>query len=187
MIKEILIPIKEILTGIFHSFWVKLIPSFLIPASAFLFGSEHFLTIQALLALIVIDFITGLASAKISGEEIKSKKMVKSAFKTGIYGLLISSSHLTEKIAPGTTYMVETMATFLALTELISILENAGKMGFAIPQKWLNQLHKWRDEAIITTEVATTHTVRDNNLNTVETHKVVEKTEEKKVTETPLG
>lgn len=178
---------KEIFAGIFDTFTVKLLPAIIIPTTGFLFGFENFLSLQSLLVLIVIDFITGISSAKKAGEPIQSRKVVKTAFKVGVYGLLVSAAHLTEKIAPGTTFMVETMTTFLALTELISILENAGKLGFAVPQKWLNQLHKWRDEETITTEVATTHTMRDNNNNTVETHKVVEKTEEKKVTETPLG
>lgn len=185
LLQDFIILTKEIFAGIFDTFSVKILPTLIIPSAGFLFGYDNFLSLQALLVLIVIDFITGIASAKKSGEEIKSKKVVKSAFKIGIYGMLVSSANLTETIAPGTTYMVETMTTFLALTELISILENAGKLGFAVPQKWLNQLHKWRDEETITTEVATTHTMRDNILNTVETHKVVEKTEEKRVVEKP--
>jgi len=146
MIREVYISIKSIFEGLLDTFTVKLVPAVLIPTGGFLFGFENLLSLQALLVLVALDFITGLCSAKISREEIQSKKAVKSAFKVAIYGLLVSAAHLTETIAPGTTFMVETMATFLALTELISILENVGKMGFAIPKRLLNKLHEWRDD-----------------------------------------
>lgn len=146
MINELFNVIKDTVMGLFESFFAKLLPAVILPVAGFMFGFDNFLTLEALLVLIVIDFITGISGAKITGKPIESKKVAKSAFKIAIYGLLVSAAHLTETIAPGETFMVETMTTFLALTELISILENAGKLGFAVPQKWLNQLHKWRDD-----------------------------------------
>lgn len=146
MIADVFNIIKDTVMGVLDSFFAKFVPTLIVPVAGFLFGFENFLSLEALLVLIVIDFITGITSAKVSGQPIESRKVAKSAFKIAVYGLLVSAAHLTETIAPGTTFMVETMTTFLALTELISILENAGKLGFAVPKRWLNQLHKWRDD-----------------------------------------
>lgn len=185
---EITQMVKTILSGVSHAFFSKLIPSLmipLVPSLSFLFGTDNFLAMQALLVLIVIDFITGIFSARKVGEEIKSKKAVKSAFKIGVYSLLVSSAHLAESIMPGSTFLVEAMTSFLALTELISILENAGKMGFAVPKKLLNQLHKLRDEDTTSTETITTHTIQDDKKKITETKQIIEKTEEKHVSEKP--
>lgn len=138
--------------GIGELFFIKLLPSYFIPAYITLFGLESEKIIQALLILVIIDFITGVSSAYTTGEHIKSRTAVRSAFKIAVYGLLVSAGHLTEQITPFSTFLEEAVTTFLALTELISIIENIGKMGFAIPKKLLNQLHKIRDEDVIIKE-----------------------------------
>ena len=138
--------IQGLMLGIKEYFDLKLIPSILIPTFGFLFGFESQSIMLGLMALVVMDFITGIASAKKNGEPIRSRSAVKSAYKVAIYGLLVSAGHITEQIVPLTTYIEEAVTTFLALTELISIIENVGKMGFAIPQKLLNQLQRWRDD-----------------------------------------
>lgn len=150
--REIFHIISDVFKGIFDTFAIKLLPTAILPSISFLFGFGNMLSLQALLVLVVIDFTTGIAAAKVSKEEIKSKKAVKSAFKVSVYGLLVSAAHLTETIAPGTTYMAETMITFLALTELISIMENAGRLGFAIPKQLLNKLHELRGEDVTATD-----------------------------------
>lgn len=139
---------QGLILGIGEYFSVKFIPSFIIPAFGFLFGFESQSIMLGLFVLVVIDFITGIGSAKVSGIPIKSRNAVKSAYKVAIYGLLVSAGHITEQIVPLTTFIEEAVTTFLALTELISIIENAGKMGFAIPRKLLNQLHVWRDDEV---------------------------------------
>lgn len=159
--REVITTVVDIFKGMLDTFILKLFPTIVLPSAGFLLGFDNFLSIQALLVLIVIDFVTGISAAKVSREEIKSKKAVKSAFKVAIYGLLVSAAHLTETIAPGTTFMAETMITFLAVTELISVIENAGRLGFAVPQKLLNKLHELRGEEITTTETIKTHTVSD--------------------------
>ncbi len=143
--KEVLLILKNLATGIGEYFSFKIVPSFIVPAAAFLFGADSYQIMLALLVLTGIDFVTGVSSAKVIGEPIKSRRAVRSAFKVAVYGLLVSAGHLTESIVPGNFFIEEVVMTFLALTELISIIENIGKMGFAIPQKLLNQLQIWRD------------------------------------------
>lgn len=139
--------IKSIMTATTEYFCMKFYPSILIPGFGFLFGFGSEKIMLALFCLISMDFVTGIISAKMSGAPIESRRAVKSAYKVAIYGLLVSAGHLVEGIVPFTAYIEEAVTTFLALTELISIVENAGKMGFAVPQRLLNQLQVWRDGA----------------------------------------
>lgn len=177
--------IKGIYTGITEFFSVKLLPSIVIPVFGVFFGLENPKILQALLILVVFDFITGIISAHVAGEEIKSKSAVRSAFKIAVYGLLVSAGHLTETITPGTTFIKEAVTTFLALTEFISIIENIGKMGFAVPRKLLNQLHKLRDENTQVKQKKTVKITTNPKTKAVETHTVEEKIVETHTVETP--
>lgn len=138
--------IKGLIVGASEYFSLKIVPSFVLPGFGFFFGFGSEKIMLALTCLIIMDFVTGILSAKKIGEPIQSRNAVKSAYKLAVYGLLVSAGHLTEVIVPGTTYIEEAVMTFLALTELISLIENVGKMGYAVPQKLLNQLHRWRED-----------------------------------------
>lgn len=112
---------------------------------AFILGDMNKTAHVAVLLLIVADFITGILAAKVSGDEIKSSKIMRSAVKALIYFIMIAGAHLVEVAAPFVSFTDETVLAFLACTELISIIENSGKMGFAIPKKLLNKLQTFRD------------------------------------------
>lgn len=100
--------------------------------------------IAALIALIIMDFITAIIACYKTGEQIKSAKVFRTALKLGIYGILVSAGHLTEKTIGVDMIPLnaidETMLAFLGLTELISIMENSGRMGFQMPSLLLNKL-----------------------------------------------
>lgn len=118
---------------------------------AFFFHPAHWMLMLALTALITFDLITGVLAARKAGEAIESRKIIKTAFKLGIYGLLVSSTHLTELAVgfpPEWLGLEQAMIGFLAATELVSIIENAGKMGYAVPKKILNQIHKYRGDDV---------------------------------------
>jgi toxin secretion/phage lysis holin len=129
-----------------ENFWTKCITSFIFSYYVFFFDVHLIEASKALLVLIIVDFFTALFAAKKSGEEIKSSKIFRTPLKILIYFMLVSVSNLMETVTPILSIIDETMMTFLALTELISIIENTGRMGFAIPQKLLNKLHELRDE-----------------------------------------
>lgn len=115
---------------------------------AFLFSIESYKLMLALIALVAFDMVTGIFASKVKGEVIKSRRAAHSALKLAMYALLISSGHLTDAIIgfPEGWFNIElALLGFLAATELISILENAGRMGFGVPQRLLNQLHKYID------------------------------------------
>ena len=115
---------------------------------SFLFSVEIYQLLLGLVVLTTFDMITGILAAKKTKKEIKSAKVARTAFKMAIYGLLISAGHLTDTIVgipPEWINIEKSMLGFLAATELISILENAGRMGFGVPRRILNQLEKYTD------------------------------------------
>lgn len=128
-------------------FWIKCVGALVLAAYSFSFDRLHEKAMIAVMVLIIMDFITGLIAAKRGGDEIKSSKIFRTVIKTLIYFILISAAHLCELAAPLTrSFLDEMVIAFLALTEMVSLLENVGKMGFAVPKKLLNKLREYRDE-----------------------------------------
>ncbi len=144
-IYEIVNYIIMAIRSMFEYFSIKFVCGILYLMYSFAFDVNHSKAIVAVLILIIFDFITGISAAKISGEEIKSSKVLRSAVKTFIYLLLISGGHLFEVASGYISFVDDMIIAFLAITELISLIENAGKMGFAVPKELLNKLKKYRD------------------------------------------
>ena len=144
--RDLFTSIERIWTSIPDYFTAKSVISVLSPLALLAFGSDHVLIMKSLVLLTVIDFVTGIWSARSVGEIISSRNAIRSAYKLVMYGLLVAGSHLTEVIIPGQSFLEELMTSFLAATELISILENTGKMGYAIPSKLLLKLQEYRDQ-----------------------------------------
>ena len=113
---------------------------------AFFFDTAQEAGLLALLILIIFDFITAIANAYHKKIEIQSRKVFITAGKIAIYFGLIASGNLAEHAVPILSSIIdETILAFLTLTELVSIIENVGKLGFAIPKKLLNKLEDLRD------------------------------------------
>lgn len=127
-------------------FNIKALIALLYATVAFFFDNVQKEAITAIVVLVVFDFITGIIAAKVAKEEIRSAKVFRSAMKLVAYLMLVSAGHFAETAFPIiSSFADETILAFLALTELISTIENAGKMGFGIPKKLLNKLEKYRD------------------------------------------
>ncbi len=107
---------------------------------AYLIGVENYASLVVIVVLMSFDLITAIMAAYKNGDPIQSRRALKTATKLSVYCILLSAMHLTEQVIPGTTFMDEVAASFLALTEAISIMENVGRMGYAVPLKLLNQL-----------------------------------------------
>lgn len=113
------------------------------------FGPVDKLVIVGIGMLIIIDFITALIREKKLGKKIESKKAVKTALKLGVYGLLVSAGYITESVINLNVInlpIAETISGFIAITELVSILENVGQMGYIIPKKLLNLLEDYTNK-----------------------------------------
>lgn len=137
--------VEALTTKVFRAVEAKIAVGIGLSTLTFFFDAVYKDALLSIIFLIVFDFLTAIAANKINGARIESAKVFRSAVKTAIYFLLISAGHLAEnatnRVLP---FMDETIMGFLAVTELISIMENVGMMGYAVPQKLLNQLEKFR-------------------------------------------
>lgn len=138
--------IKAIFLSLAHFVEIKLVGAFAWGIYTFLFGFDLNAAMLALIALMVFDLLTGTAAAAMDGGEgISSRRAAKTPIKFGVYLTLVSAAHLTDSAVFGVFYIQETMVAFLALTELISIIENAAKMGYGVPSGLLSRLKSMRD------------------------------------------
>lgn len=125
---------------------IKMSVALSLGVSNFFFDEVLALAMWSLLALIVFDFITAIMAVYSSHEEIESRKIVLTVRKIVVYYVSISAGFLTEAATHNAIPLIdETIIGFLAVTELISILENTGKMGYHTPNKLLNRLREIND------------------------------------------
>lgn len=109
--------------------------------SEFFFDRTLALAMCGLFFLIIFDWITGTMAAKASGEHIKSAKVFRTPVKIVVYFMLITGARIAEYSLPNVIHIIdETVIAFLSLTELISLIENTGRLGYAIPMKLLEKL-----------------------------------------------
>jgi len=108
---------------------------------SFAFDLTQVNSLTALFILVIMDFLTGISAAKYVGEPIRSSKIKHTAIKMTAYFVIISASHLAEKgLISYLAFIDETVTAFFLLTELVSLLENMGRLGIQTPKKLLNQL-----------------------------------------------
>ena len=112
----------------------------------YLFDESQHAALSAILILVLIDFMTGIIASAYHKQQIKSAKIFRTALKIVIYFGSISACFLTEKAIGYNLMLDEILVAFLAVTELISVLENMGRLGFALPNKLLNRLDDFRDD-----------------------------------------
>lgn len=130
-----------ILGAALHPSSLKLITAGLIIVFSFLFDVNQSAGLLSLLILIILDFISGISASKYLGEPIRSSKVKHTAIKLTAYYAVIAGGHLAESgLVSYFAIIDETVLAFFLITELISLLENAGKLGVQTPNKLLNQL-----------------------------------------------
>lgn len=134
-----------LLVKICEHWLLKSVLSVLFVISTFIFDPSMHTELWALLALIVMDTFTALIAATKNNIPIESRKVFKSAVKTVVYFLLVAAGYVTEYVIP-IPYIDQIVIGFLALTELVSIIENFGKCGYSVPTHLLAQLKKLKNE-----------------------------------------
>lgn len=123
--------------------WVKVFCGVVSGMLSWLFGGVDALLI-ALVLLIVIDYITGLAGAWVYGK-LNSRVGFCGILKKLCILSLVVMAHFVD-VAIGTNYLREVVIGFFIANEGISILENAGKVGVPIPKKLKDVLEQLNDE-----------------------------------------
>ncbi len=102
--------------------------------------------LYALIAFMVLDYVTGLVSAYIK-KEISSSVGFTGIAKKVFIMTLVAVGHIldTHVIGDGTVCRSAVIGFYLA-NEGISILENAGELGIPLPQKLLDVLKQIKNK-----------------------------------------
>lgn len=122
-----------------HAAEGKAIFSFFLSIFSFFFDPLQQTSMLALFMLVIMDFGLGTAAARHTGDKIRSAKLVRTAIKLVVYFTLVSAARITEHTIPF-DFLDTTVIGFLAATELLSVLENTGRLGFAVPKKLIKIL-----------------------------------------------
>lgn len=112
----------------------------------FLFGHENQTILYALIALVVLDYITGICVA------IRQARLSSSIGAKGIIGkvmvfIMVSLSHVVDEyLLPSGTTLEAITILFYSTNEIISIIENAAKIGIPLPEKLITHLKSFKDK-----------------------------------------
>ncbi|EPY07410.1 phage lysis holin [Paenibacillus alvei TS-15] len=98
---------------------------------AYLFGGWPLL-LQVLLIMTVADFITGIMAAGTEGKLRSSRGLVGIARKVFIF-VIISIAHQVDTVLGDQHMLRDATVFFYMANELLSIIENGGRIGVPIP------------------------------------------------------
>ena len=102
--------------------------------------------IIALVAMVAIDYITGIIKAAVQGK-LSSLVGFKGLLKKVAIFLLVAVGVMVDKIIPATNEAVRNAVIFFYIAnEGLSILENAGELGLPLPAALKKSLEKMKDK-----------------------------------------
>ena len=111
----------------------------------FLGGCDGLL--YALIAFVVIDYVTGVMCAIIN-RELSSAVGFKGIFRKVLVFLLVGIANIIDVQVIGTGAVLRTAVIFFYISnEGVSLLENAGHLGLPIPEKIKTVLEQIHDRA----------------------------------------
>lgn len=120
---------------------MKVTFSWFLVVLSFFYDKTQQASLLSLFALVLIDFVTGIAAAKYNGDPIRSSEIKHTAIKLTAYFGVIAGAHLAESgLGKPLDVLDESVVAFFLLTELTSLLENVGKMGIDTPKGLINKL-----------------------------------------------
>jgi len=91
--------------------------------------------IYALIAFVVVDYITGVMCAVVN-KQLSSEVGFRGIFKKVLIFMLVGVGNIVDKQLIGSGSVIRTAVVFFYLAnEGLSIIENAGILGLPIPQK----------------------------------------------------
>ena len=99
------------------------------------------IAIQSLLIVIIINYLTGVASA-IYNKELSSKIGFKGIIKKFCYLLVVALSVVIDNLT-GQSGLIRTLVIyFFVANDGLSIIENMAEMGVKLPQKLIDSLEQ---------------------------------------------
>ena len=94
-------------------------------------------TLKVLVIMAAIDYLTGVFAAGYNGE-LKSKVGFKGIAKKAVLFLLVAAATQADAIIGTNSAIREATIFFFIGNELLSLLENAGRMGIPLPSALTN-------------------------------------------------
>lgn len=112
---------------------------------SFLFGSRDGIMI-ALVALIVLDYISGVA-ASVAEKKVSSEIGAKGIAKKVFMLFIVAVANIVDRdvIMQGNV-LRSVVVTFYIANECISLIENAGRLGVPVPKKILEVLEQLKSD-----------------------------------------
>ena len=125
--------------------WIKGAIAALGGAAAYLWGPWDAL-INALLALVALDYVTGVICAA-ANKRLSSEIGFKGLIKKALIFALVAVAGVADKVIPATNQAIRAaVILFYIANEAISILENAAELGLPVPEKLKAVLIKTKGE-----------------------------------------
>lgn len=102
--------------------------------------------VYALVLFVAVDYITGIMAGVVE-KKISSEVGFKGIFRKVVIFILVSIAHIIDSKILGNGSAIRTAVIFFYISnEGISILENSGRIGLPIPQKFMDILHQLNKE-----------------------------------------
>ena len=130
--------IKTIWASAKEGFFLKSITSAGLVALLIKLFGDNYIIYEALMILVIIDFLTGIICSFRNGKKITSFGMTRTIKKVMLYAFFMISVHQLYRITLYLNWIQIFAITFLAITELLSIIENLSRAGILIP-KWVTK------------------------------------------------
>lgn len=118
------------------------IGSVILTTTVYLLGGFD-IAIQSLLIVIVIDYLTGIASA-IYNKELSSKIGLKGIIKKFCYLLVVALSVVIDNLLGQSGLIRSLVIYFFVTNDGLSIIENMAEMNVKLPQKLIDSLEQIR-------------------------------------------
>lgn len=112
--------------------------------SLFVGGMDLFVVI--LLALVIVDYITGIAASALEGK-LSSQVGFRGIVRKLLIFVLVAASHLVDLAIGWDMHLIrDAIIFFYIANEFISIVENAGRAGVPIPAVLRKAIELLKDE-----------------------------------------
>lgn len=115
---------------------IKIVSATVGAGAGYIFGGWGIL-VNLLLILVVVDWLTGWAAAWIK-HELRSRVGFEGIARKVAIFLVVTIAHFIDVALGGTGYIKDAVIFFYLANELLSVIENVGRMGVSMPGVLLN-------------------------------------------------
>jgi toxin secretion/phage lysis holin len=132
--------LQRLFGAIGDSWVVKLCLGTLISVNDWFFHPRHD-TVTIVLAFVALDTLTGFIKA-FKEQKVSSSGFFRAFVKLTVYMTMLATGALLDKLVALDALIsaLSIVASFLSITEAISVLENTAAIGFKVPMKLVSML-----------------------------------------------